>query len=156
MMFSCTQTWFKLKIKTDKSWDSSCCVTVKWCCEFRFELLVIEVWRLFFVCFLSVFLQQVTRLKVGVASPEPPPCLTELAVSRWSSVTDSQPPLQYNLRDGGWISAAPIGCMLGQFPATQEMKEGWDGSRSCGCFVPTLRQLYEQMAGDTFLRLLHP
>lgn len=39
-----------------------------------------------------------------------------------------------------------VGLVLGQFPATQEIK----------CFVPAVRRLYEQMAGDTFLPLPHP
>lgn len=39
--------------------------------------------------------------------------------------------------------------MLGKFPAKQEMKASEGGGGSCGGFVPVLKQLYEQMAGDT-------
>lgn len=40
--------------------------------------------------------------------------------------------------------------MLGKFPAKQEMKESKGGVG----FVPAPQQRYEQMAGDTCLRLL--
>lgn len=60
-----------------------------------------------------------------------------------------------SIKPGRWrlIIRAPISCMPGKFPAKQEMKASKDGGRSGGGFVPVLQQLYEQMAGDTSLRL---
>lgn len=60
------------------------------------------------------------------------------------------PSAAVSIKPGRWRldNQAPISGMLGKFPAKQEMKGSEGGGRSCAGFVPVLKQLYEQMAGD--------